>query len=120
MLWLVLPLLLAAPAAALWRIDAPALLAACATVNAVTFLAYRFDKRRAEAGGQRLPEAWLHTLELLGGWPAAFLAQRTLRHKNAKTSYQVVFWLIVLAHEAIALDFLLGWPLARELWSARR
>ncbi|SJM91388.1 Cold-shock protein (fragment) [Crenothrix polyspora] len=48
----------------------------------------------------RIPEKSLHTLELLGGWPGALLAQRTLRHKNRKPSYQVVFWLIVGLHVA--------------------
>ena len=31
----------------------------------------------------------LHTLELIGGWPAAFLAQRWLRHKCSKRSFQM-------------------------------
>jgi uncharacterized membrane protein YsdA (DUF1294 family) len=113
--WLVLLLLLVAPASALWRSGAPAVFAVCATVNAATFLAYRLDKRRAETRGRRLPEAWLHFLEFAGGWPAAFLAQRILRHKNSRTGYQVVFWFIVLVHETVAVDLLLGWPVVRGL-----
>jgi len=42
----------------------------------------------------------LHLLELLGGWPGAFLAQRRLRHKCSKRRYQFVFWLIVLAYQS--------------------
>lgn len=75
----------------------------------ITLWLYWHDKRQAESGGWRTPEATLHLLELLGGWPVAFLAQRTLRHKICKTGYQVGFWLIVLGHEAVSFDFVLNW-----------
>jgi uncharacterized membrane protein YsdA (DUF1294 family) len=52
-------------------------------------------------------------LELLGGWPGAFLAQRWLRHKCSKGSYQAVFWLIVLAYQFAAFDSLQNWQLSR-------
>lgn len=88
----------------------------CAGVSGVLFLLYAIDKRRAQAkGAERIPEAGLHALELLGGWPGAFAAQRLLRHKNAKLTYQVVFWLIVAAWQAVALDYLLGWRMLRGL-----
>ena len=71
-----------------------------ATMSAVTFLVYVLDKRAARRGDQRTPEATLHALELLGGWPGALLAQWLIRHKSAKVSYQIVFWLIVAVHVA--------------------
>ncbi len=76
-------------------------------MSAVAFIAYAIDKRCARLARRRIPEATLHTVELLGGWPGAFLAQRIVRHKNAKASYQVVFWLIVALHLAVW-----GWLLA--------
>jgi uncharacterized membrane protein YsdA (DUF1294 family)/cold shock CspA family protein len=81
-------------------------------INVLSLAFYWIDKRRAEAGQWRISEGSLHLLELLGGWPGAFLAQRLFRHKIGKVSYQIVFWLIVLAYEYAALDFLLGWKLA--------
>ena len=78
-------------------------------ISAVTFWLYWRDKRRAETDGWRIPESTLHIAELLGGWPAAFLAQRAFRHKIAKTSYQVAFWAIVAVHEAASFDFLNEW-----------
>ncbi|KPZ15695.1 putative family protein [Pseudomonas syringae pv. viburni] len=66
-------------------------------------------KRRpahAGNGGQRTPENVLHTVELLGGWPGALLAQQVFRHKTRKVSFQVVFWLIVLVHQALWIDWL--------------
>jgi uncharacterized membrane protein YsdA (DUF1294 family)/cold shock CspA family protein len=82
-------------------------------LGALTCWAYASDKRRAKEGLWRLSEGHLHLLELLGGWPGAFLAQRRWRHKCSKVSYQVVFWLIVLAYQFAALDSLQNWQLSR-------
>ncbi len=68
--------------------------------STLTFAIYAWDKRQARRGGSRVPERVLHGLELLGGWPGALLAQRSLRHKNRKRSYQVVFWIIGGLHLA--------------------
>ena len=87
---------------------APWWLLAYPLFSLVAFFAYWRDKRSAEQGAWRTPEQTLHLLELLGGWPGAFLAQRLLRHKTRKPSYQLVFWAIVLLHQVIWLDRLLG------------
>jgi uncharacterized membrane protein YsdA (DUF1294 family) len=79
-------------------------------MSVVAFQAYLVDKRAATLGRRRIPETTLHLLELLGGWPGALLAQRVIRHKNAKVGYQVVFWLIGMAHVA-------GWILTVRPWS---
>ncbi len=78
-------------------------------VSAVAYWVYAVDKRRAEEGLWRIPEAQLHLLELLGGWPGAYLAQRRLRHKCSKRNYQVVFWFIVLAYQFVAYDSFQNW-----------
>ena len=67
-------------------------------------LQYWCDKHNAQIGQWRIPEKQLHAVELLGGWPGALLAQQLLRHKTQKTSFQVVFWLIILAHQVYWLD----------------
>ncbi len=69
-------------------------------MSVVAFQAYLVDKRAAVRDRRRIPETTLHLLELLGGWPGALLAQRLIRHKNAKLSYQAVFWVIVMIHVA--------------------
>ncbi len=63
----------------------------------------------------RIPESTLHLFELAGGWPGAFVAQRALRHKTAKTSYQFVFWVIILLHQGLAIDGLTGWTVSRPV-----
>ena len=50
------------------------------SINVVTVLAYWVDKRAAVRGAWRVPEINLHTLEFLGGWSGALLAQRLFRH----------------------------------------
>lgn len=44
-------------------------------VNLLTFVAFYVDARRVEAGEMRLPAFQLLLLSLLGGWPAAKVAQ---------------------------------------------
>ncbi len=75
-------------------------------LSAIAVLLYWRDKRQARADGWRTPEKVLHTVELLGGWPGALLAQQLFRHKTRKLSFQIVFWLIVLLHEVVWADYL--------------
>ena len=82
-------------------------------LSALTYWAYAHDKRSAQQGAWRVPESQLHLLELLGGWPGAFLAQRRLRHKCSKRSYLTVFWLIILSYQIVAVDSLRDWQSSR-------
>lgn len=84
-------------------------------LSATTYLLYWHDKRRAQSGGWRTPESTLHLVECLGGWPGAFLAQRTVRHKISKPSYQVTFWMIIGLHELVSFEFFHGFPYSRKL-----
>ncbi|MEQ9616729.1 MAG: DUF1294 domain-containing protein [Phycisphaerales bacterium] len=69
-----------------------------AVASCVSFVLYALDKRCAVRERRRIPETTLLAVDLLMGYPGGFLAQRTLRHKNRKRSYQVKFWLIVALH----------------------
>lgn len=64
--------------------------------SAVTFLAYALDKSAAKNGQWRTQEGTLHLFALVGGWPGALAAQRLLRHKSKKQSFQIVFWVTVI------------------------
>ena len=48
----------------------PILAAVYGLISPITFIAYALDKRAASLGRLRTPEATLHVLELLGGWPS--------------------------------------------------
>jgi len=74
--------------------------------SALTFLAYAFDKSAARNDQWRTQESTLHLLALIGGWPGALAAQRLLRHKSKKQSFQIVFWAtVVLNCSALAWLF---------------
>ena len=61
-------------------------------ISAVTFAEYALDKSAAKKNRWRTSENTLHMLSLIGGWPGALAAQRILRHKNKKYSFQWMFW----------------------------
>ena len=80
--------------------QAPLLWAGAASVAA--FLAHGIDKHAAARQGRRVPEAALHLLALLGGWPGALLAMGLLRHKTRKAGFLLVTAGIVVLHAALA------------------
>lgn len=114
---IVLAVLLALPAMAIWRLSAPPIALWFAgwiiATSSVSYGFYAWDKRRAREGAWRLPEKMLHFWEALGGWPGGFIAQRRLRHKSSKRSFLLVFWFIVVAHNYAALDWQFDWRLTR-------
>jgi uncharacterized membrane protein YsdA (DUF1294 family) len=74
------------------------LLGAYVVLSAVTFVVYGMDKSAAQSGRWRTPEATLHLLALVGGWPGAFFAQRAFRHKTKKQPFRTIFWCTVAAN----------------------
>ncbi|GAA4170745.1 cold shock and DUF1294 domain-containing protein [Gryllotalpicola koreensis] len=69
-------------------------------MSAIAFGVYAWDKQAAIDGAWRTRESTLQALALLGGWPGAVFAQQLLRHKSRKTSFQLVFWLLVIVNVA--------------------
>ena len=64
------------------------------SVNLLTFIAYGIDKHKAIRNGhrnkqlQRIPEASLLLLAVLGGSPAALLAMHLFRHKTQHNKFR--------------------------------
>ncbi len=75
-------------------------------VSIVTFLLYWLDKSAARRGDWRMQESSLLLIGLVGGWPGAVVAQRILRHKTRKHSFQFAFWGTAVMN-SIALAWLL-------------
>lgn len=59
---------------------------------------YIVDKYAAGKGGRRVPENTLLSIGLCCGWPGAYLAQRLVRHKTSKSSFQLLFGLTVMVN----------------------
>lgn len=64
--------------------------------SAVAFFVYAWDKSSARNAWWRTPEMTLHILGFIGGWPGALVAQKLLRHKSKKQSFQTAFWVTVM------------------------
>ncbi len=85
-----------------------AIAAAYLSLGIITFAVYAWDKAAARRGAWRVPEATLHVLAVLGGWPGALAAQRALRHKTRKQPFRTVFWITVALNcAALALGLTL-------------
>lgn len=91
-----------------------AVLALYAAASIVAFLAYALDKYAALRNRWRTQESTLHLFALLGGWPGALAAQRLLRHKTAKPSFQATYW-VTVGLNCGALGWLLSPSGARAL-----
>lgn len=119
--WLGLTLLLLIPVLALnkviivegitpWFIMVPLLL-----INYLTYTTYKSDKAKARAKTWRTSEVDLHLLGIIGGWPAAFIAQHQFRHKCSKSDFLAVYWLTVCLFSYLAIDYILGWRLIKAV-----
>jgi uncharacterized membrane protein YsdA (DUF1294 family)/cold shock CspA family protein len=69
-------------------------------LSIITYVAYFIDKSAARKGEWRTEEKTLHLFALFGGWPGALVAQKFLRHKSKKLSFQINFWLTVVLNGA--------------------
>lgn len=122
--FLILLLLLALPAYALLTMTFPIgsgwIAGFCLIASITSYSFYSQDKECAESGQWRISELRLHVLELIGGWPGAFLAQRRFRHKCAKSAYQFTYWLIVVGHQIFAIDILREGEVSHTAWSLLR
>ena len=76
-------------------------------LSLLSFAAYAIDKSAARKDQWRISENNLHLLDLLGGWPGGWLAQKILRHKTSKPTFQRIYWVTVLLHCACV-----GWLLS--------
>ena len=74
---------------------------------------YAVDKQAAIKGRWRVPEATLLWVGLACGWPGAIVAQRLLRHKTRKTSFQALFAVTVALN--VAGFVLLATPVGRRV-----
>ncbi len=77
--------------------SALAIAALLALINIITYALFGTDKRRARASRPRIRERTLLLWSAAGGWPAAFLAMRKLRHKTIDRSFRRRYWGVVIA-----------------------
>lgn len=76
------------------------------TLSVITFLLYGLDKSAAKNNQWRVSERTLHLLGLAGGWPGAFAAQSTFKHKRSKPAFMKLFWLSAFCNSAALCIFI--------------
>ena len=90
----------------MWDLRLPLwLVAAALGANLFSFLAYAIGTQAASVKRRHMPETFLHLLSLLGGWPAAGLAQAIVRYRSRNPSFATLYWCTVTLHLAV----LMGW-----------
>lgn len=72
-------------------------------INLDAFLLMRSDKRRAQRGGRRVPEAAFFLLAVLGGAPGVLLAMYAFRHKTRHAGFAVGMPVICFFEAALIL-----------------
>jgi uncharacterized membrane protein YsdA (DUF1294 family)/cold shock CspA family protein len=75
-------------------------------ISAFAFIAYALDKSAAQNNQWRIKENTLHMIALAGGWPGALFAQKVLRHKSKKESFQAAFKFTVAVNCGVLVWFL--------------
>jgi len=80
-------------------------------INLLSFIITWYDKRIAaqnqtspDTQRNRISEKTLYIYALIGGWPAAIIAQQYFRHKTQKNAFKYRFWLCI----AINMLFTVG------------
>ncbi len=75
------------------------------SINVIAFLAFGWDKSRAERRMRRIPESTLLGLALFGGAAGAVLGQQVFRHKTRKQPFAA----LLLCAVAINVAALVIW-----------
>lgn len=74
-------------------------------INALTLLAFGWDKLRANRRKRRIPEKWLLRLALLGGSPGALLGRWIFRHKTRKKRLSTLLYCIASLQAGVVYIF---------------
>jgi len=81
-----------------------------AVLSLLSYLQYGHDKNLARRHAFRTPEARLHFIDLLGGWPGGWLAQRRYRHKLSKPSFMAAFYVTAFLNMGFLFHYLAAPP----------
>ncbi|MBO2012160.1 DUF1294 domain-containing protein [Hymenobacter negativus] len=69
--------------------------------NALCFLLFALDKRKAQRGQRRIAEKTLHLATLPGATPGAWAAILLLHHKNRKAAFWSITLVLTLLQGAV-------------------
>ena len=84
-----------------WWLHVRVLFSYIFAINIVTFLYYGIDKFFAKNNMFRVPEKVLLSLAFVGGSIGALIGMILFHHKTKKASFQVWFWILIIAQIGI-------------------
>ena len=76
-------------------------------INALTLLFMLADKRKAQKGAWRIPEAVLLIAALIGGCPGIYLGMWLFHHKTRKPAFAIGIPAMILAYGILIWYFFL-------------
>jgi uncharacterized membrane protein YsdA (DUF1294 family) len=83
------------------------LLIYCVIISFITIIVTICDKCSARKGGQRVSEAMLILLALLGGAVAELFVMKKIRHKTLHKKFMIGLPFIILLHIALVIVYFL-------------
>jgi uncharacterized membrane protein YsdA (DUF1294 family) len=69
-------------------------------LSLITLLLFGIDKFLAKAEWKRIPERWLYTMTLIGGFPGAIVGMNLFHHKIRNKKFRWVIIGSILLHAA--------------------
>ncbi len=84
-----------------WWLHVKVLFSYIFAINVVAFLYYGIDKFFARNDMFRVPEKLLLSLAFVGGSIGALIGMILFHHKTKKASFQVWFWILIIAQIGI-------------------
>jgi uncharacterized membrane protein YsdA (DUF1294 family) len=78
-----------------------------AVISVITFILYGYDKNQSRTGGQRVPEAALHWLALLGGFSGGWAGRSVFHHRTQKGFFVFVLAISTALHLSLVFWLLL-------------
>ncbi|MGX2039224.1 DUF1294 domain-containing protein [Methylocaldum sp. MU1018] len=106
LLWTLIGLPILLSCYLMWRTHNPIPFFSYVFLSILAIVLYGLDKKNAITGQWRIPEIYMHVVELMGGWPGALLAQNDFRHKIRKSRYRKILWSIIALHASAWTAFL--------------
>ena len=76
-------------------------------ISVVTIIVAIWDKQSARKGGQRVSEAMLILLALLGGSVAELVVMKKIHHKTLHKKFMIGLPFIILLHIALVIVYIL-------------
>ncbi len=71
-------------------------------INAIAFVTYGLDKKKAHRGRRRIPESTLLFLAFIGGAIGAYFGMKVFHHKTRHRKFRILIPVFIVLQAALA------------------